>query len=77
VRLKLLEIYAARKDQRAFETQAAELYSLTGGKGDEWAQAAALGHTLDPLNPMYAHRRGRRPGPAPVHRGRAQALLPA
>ena len=54
VRLKLLEIYAARKDARAFETQATELYSLTGGKGDEWAQAAALGHTVDPANPMYA-----------------------
>jgi pilus assembly protein FimV len=54
VRLKLLEIYAARKDQRAFETQAAELYSQTRGAGDEWAQAAALGLSIDPLNPMYA-----------------------
>ena len=53
VRLKLLEIYAARKDVRAFETQATELYSLTGGKGDEWAQAASLGCALDPANPMY------------------------
>ena len=58
VRLKLLEIYAARKDVRAFETQATELYSLSGGKGDEWAQAAALGHTLDPANPMYAQAAG-------------------
>ena len=58
VRLKLLEIYAARKDVRAFETQATELYSLTGGKGDEWAQAAALGHALDPANPMYASAAG-------------------
>jgi len=58
VRLKLLEIYAARKDVRAFETQASELYSLTGGKGGEWAQAAALGHTLDPANPMYAQGAG-------------------
>ena len=58
VRLKLLEIYAARKDARAFETQATELYSLTGGKGDEWAQAAALGHTVDPANPMYAQGAG-------------------
>jgi pilus assembly protein FimV len=58
VRLKLLEIYAARKDVRAFETQATELYSLTGGKGGEWAQAAALGHTLDPANPMYAQGSG-------------------
>jgi pilus assembly protein FimV len=54
VRLKLLEIYAARKDQRAFETQAGELYSLTRGQGDEWAQAAALGLSIDALNPLYA-----------------------
>ncbi|GAB3449986.1 FimV/HubP family polar landmark protein [Massilia solisilvae] len=63
VRLKLLEIYAARKDQRAFETQAAELYSLTRGAGDEWAQAAALGLSIDPLNPMYAGAAG---APAPA-----------
>jgi pilus assembly protein FimV len=55
VRLKLLEIYAARKDQRAFETQAAELYTMTRGQGDEWAQAAALGLSIDPLNPLYQH----------------------
>jgi pilus assembly protein FimV len=54
VRLKLLEIYAARKDQRAFETQAGELYSMTRGHGEEWAQAAALGLSIDPLNPLYA-----------------------
>jgi pilus assembly protein FimV len=54
VRLKLLEIYAARKDQRAFETQAGELYGLTRGQGDEWAQAAALGRSIDPHNPLYA-----------------------
>jgi pilus assembly protein FimV len=55
VRLKLLEIYASRKDQRAFETQAGELYSLTRGQGDEWAQAAALGLSIDALNPLYAN----------------------
>ena len=54
VRLKLLEIYASRKDQRAFETQAGELYSMTRGQGEEWAQAAALGLSIDPLNPLYA-----------------------
>ena len=54
VRLKLLEIYAARKDLRAFETQATELYSQTKGQGDEWAQAAALGLAIDPANPLYA-----------------------
>jgi pilus assembly protein FimV len=55
VRLKLLEIYAARKDQRAFEAQATELYGMTRGQGDEWAQAAALGLSIDPLNPLYQH----------------------
>lgn len=54
VRLKLLEIYVARKDARSFESQASELYSMTRGQGDEWAQAAAMGQTLDPGNPLYA-----------------------
>ncbi|WP_426105028.1 FimV/HubP family polar landmark protein [Massilia sp. TSP1-1-2] len=54
VRLKLLEIYAARKDARSFETQATDLYSMSKGSGDEWAQAAALGLSIDPLNPLYA-----------------------
>jgi pilus assembly protein FimV len=64
VRLKLLEIYAARKDQRAFETQAGDLYSLTRGQGDEWEQAAALGRSFDPLNPLYANA-----GQASTHAG--------
>ena len=52
-RLKLLEIYSARNDVRAFEDQAGELYSMTRGQGDEWQQAAALGLALDPTNPLY------------------------
>ena len=54
VRLKLLEIYAARKDARAFETQAGQLYSLTRGSGHEWLQAAALGLSIEPHNRLYA-----------------------
>jgi len=53
VRLKLLEIYAARKDLRSFETQAGELYSMTRGEGEEWQQAAAMGLQIDPSNPLY------------------------
>jgi pilus assembly protein FimV len=64
VRLKLLEIYAARKDARAFEAQASELHGATRGHGDEWAQAAALGLALDPLNPLYANSAAPT-GPAP------------
>jgi pilus assembly protein FimV len=54
VRLKLLEIYANRKDTRAFEVQATELYSITHGDGDDWAQAASMGVSIDPNNPLYA-----------------------
>ena len=53
IRVKLLEIYATRKDARAFEILASELYSLTNGDGDDWQQAAALGLTVDPANPLY------------------------
>lgn len=53
VRVKLLEIYANRKDLRAFEIMASELYSITKGDGDEWQQAASLGIALDPNNPLY------------------------
>jgi pilus assembly protein FimV len=74
VRLKLLEIYAARKDQRAFETQASELYSMTRGDGDEWAQAAALGLSIDPLNPLYNGAGAAAPAPSEEELGQ-QALL--
>ncbi|TCS39620.1 pilus assembly protein FimV [Paucimonas lemoignei] len=54
VRLKLLEIYSNRKDLRAFETLATELYSMTKGEGEEWPQAATMGAAIDPGNPLYA-----------------------
>ncbi|WP_225984513.1 FimV/HubP family polar landmark protein [Noviherbaspirillum aerium] len=54
VRVKLLEIYSNRKDLRAFEVLATELYGLTKGEGPEWAQAVALGVAIDPNNPLYA-----------------------
>ena len=54
VRVKLLEIYSNRKDLRAFEVLATELYGLTNGEGGEWEQAAALGVSIDPNNPLYA-----------------------
>jgi pilus assembly protein FimV len=53
VRVKLLEIYAARKDLKAFETTAGELYAATGGQGPEWERACQLGLSIDPTNPMY------------------------
>ncbi len=54
VRLKLLEIYFGRKDSRSFELFAGELYGMTRGEGEEWGQAASMGISLDPNNPLYA-----------------------
>jgi len=53
VHLKLLEIYAQRKNLKQFETTATELYSLTGGNGQDWEKAAALGRKVDPDSPLY------------------------
>lgn len=52
-RLKLLEIYAKRKDSRSFEVGAAELFALTQGVGEDWQKAQELGRNLDPINPLY------------------------
>lgn len=52
--LKLLSIYASRKDRGSFERLAAELHAMTKGQGEEWASAAALGAAIDPGNAMYA-----------------------
>lgn len=54
VRVKLLEIYSNRKDLRAFEVMATELYGLTKGEGEDWMQAAVLGAAIDPNNPLYS-----------------------
>ena len=54
VQLKLLEIYAGRKNTGAFETLAAELYAATSGQGPVWKKAAEFGRGLDPENPLYA-----------------------
>ncbi|MEC5387958.1 FimV/HubP family polar landmark protein [Uliginosibacterium sp. H3] len=51
--LKLLEIYAQRRSVKQFENIATDLFTQTGGAGDDWAKAAALGARLDPGNPLY------------------------
>lgn len=51
--LKLLELYAGRKDAQGFETVAGELYSTIGAEDPLWAKAAALGRNLEPNNPLY------------------------
>jgi pilus assembly protein FimV len=53
VHAKLLEIYANRKDAKAFEQTALKLKNLTSGSGPEWEKAAALGRAIDPQNSVY------------------------
>jgi pilus assembly protein FimV len=52
--LKLLEIYAKRKDAAAFETLAGELYATLGTTDPIWRKVAEMGRGLEPENPMYA-----------------------
>jgi pilus assembly protein FimV len=51
IRLKLLSIYASRQDKKTF----AELAGKIKDSGDvsAWAQAAEMGHRLDPANSLY------------------------
>ena len=53
VHAKLLEIYANRRDTKAFEQTALKLKGLTNGAGPEWEKAAALGRSIDPQNGVY------------------------
>jgi pilus assembly protein FimV len=53
VRLKLMEIYANRKDVTSFTALANEMHAATGGQGAEWQKAAELGLSLDPSNTLY------------------------
>jgi pilus assembly protein FimV len=52
--VKLLEVYALRKDKATFAKRAEELHKLTGGRGDNWLKVAAMGAGLDPGNLLYA-----------------------
>ncbi len=51
--LKLLELYAKRKDSSAFEAIAAKLYIALGAADPIWAKIAAIGANLSPENPLY------------------------
>src|SRR5205807_8631111 len=64
VHSKLLEIYANRRDAKAFEQTALKLKSLTNGSGPEWDKAAALGRSIDSQNGLYGG--GGAPASAPA-----------
>jgi pilus assembly protein FimV len=50
---KLLEIYAKRRDAKAFEAIAALAFNLTDGSGPEWEQICEKGIAIDPDNALY------------------------
>ncbi len=57
IRLKLLEIYAGRKNLNAFEAVAGEMYAALGGQASAvWNKAAEMGRALDPQNPLYGEQ---------------------
>jgi pilus assembly protein FimV len=70
VHAKLLELYAKQRDTKAFEQTALKLKNLTNASGPEWEKAAALGHSIDPRNGLYA-------GAAAAAVAAAPALAPA
>jgi len=54
VRVKLLEIYAARRNTAAFETVAGDLFAAIGNQPNPlWDKACEMGRGIDPTNPLY------------------------
>ena len=56
IHLKLLGIYASRKDANSFSTLARQL--LDSGDQEAWQQAAEMGRKLEPANPIYGGSSG-------------------
>jgi len=71
IRTKLLEVYAKRRDTKAFELLATQLFNLTRGEGEDWQKAQTLGQGIDPNNELY------RPGGQPDEvRAAGGAMMP-
>lgn len=67
IRMKLLEIYAARRNTTAFESVAGELYAAVGNKSNSlWDKAAEMGRSIDPTNPLYGDVQASVPNPQPA-----------
>lgn len=53
VRLRLMELLAARNDRAGFATLAGEMFDKAGGRNEEWPKVVTLGLMVDPDNPIY------------------------
>ncbi|MDP1657280.1 MAG: FimV/HubP family polar landmark protein [Hylemonella sp.] len=69
IHLKLLEIYAKRRDVRNFESSAADAHRLTGGEGADWNRVCELGLSIDPSNTFF------QPGGQPASASGASAAV--
>lgn len=69
IHLKLLEIYAKRRDVRNFESSAADAHRLTGGEGADWNRVCELGLGIDPSNTLF------QPGGQPASASGASAAV--
>ncbi len=74
LKIKLLEIYFHRKDVKAFETLAEEVYAAVSGKGGKlWEKVEDMGSKLSPANPMFRGAAQTARGPAGQGAGEAKA----
>jgi pilus assembly protein FimV len=65
IHLKLLEIYAKRRDIKNFGTIAKTAFKLSGSNSQEWEHVCELGRSIDPSNTLYS------PGGVPANSGPA------
>ncbi len=73
IRLKLLSIYANRKDTKSFSDIARQVQD--SGDAAAWAQAAEMGRNLEPNNPMYGGKGDKGGKPviaAPAEQGKSE-----
>ncbi len=70
IRLKLLSIYANRKDAKSLSVIARQVQD--SGDAAAWAQAAEMGRNLEPNNPMYGGTGGEPVIAAPVGQGKSE-----
>jgi pilus assembly protein FimV len=76
IRVKLLEIYAARRNTAAFESVAGELYAALGSKSSPlWDKACEMGRSIDPTNPLYGGVQSSTPSTAAAETVAATAAI--
>ena len=54
IQMLLLDILARRGDKEGFNQLAGRLHKATGGVGETWKRAMAMGYALDPAHALYS-----------------------